>query len=93
MSSYIDIIPNDIINLIQKHRAAIKIQERAFKIFYQTFGPTWKQDIKMGIFQLDVYDYDYYAYRNNIIDPWHDYVDDENLQYREGVVGRKYPNP
>ena len=81
MTSYIDLLPNDIINLIQEHRAATTIQERAFKNFYKTFGPTWKHDIKMGVFPLDVYDYDYYAYINNIADPWHDYVDREDLQY------------
>ena len=81
MLTYLEILPDDIINLIQEHKAAIIIQEQVFKIFYKTFGPTWKQDIKVPHLPLDVYDYDYFSYMNDIMDPWHDYTDHEDLQY------------
>ena len=79
MKSLIDILPEEIIQLIYEHKAAIKIQETAYKKFYRKYGPTWKRDI--CIIWRAVYQYDYFAYLNNISDPWHDYIGDEQFQY------------
>jgi len=80
MVTFIDLLPLELIRMIDHHKAAIIIQEQVFKKFYKTYGPTWKEDVKNQY--LSVYDYDYYCYKNNIADPWHDYCDE--LEYRYG---------
>ena len=88
MLSYWDILPNDLQMLVKDHKAAIRIQECAFKLFYRRYGPKWKAIIKisvtindMSLHAWDVYDMDYWCYLNNIMDPWYDYSDDPDYQY------------
>ena len=38
--------------------------------FYRKYGIRWREIIKQNKIRCD---YDYYCYRNNIIDPIHDY--------------------
>lgn len=78
MQSLWDILPDDLQITIKEHKSAIKIQERIFKVFYKTYGPTWKNDINKNslVNQLD-----YYCYLNKINDPWYDYSDDPKYTY------------
>jgi hypothetical protein len=57
--------------------AVIKIQKIIYSYFYRKYGSEWKKEIKQKKIRSD---YDYYCYRNNIIDPWHDYQ--ERLEYQ-----------
>ena len=48
----------------------IKIQKMIIQYFYRKYGIRWREIIKQNKIRCD---YDYYCYRNNIIDPIHDY--------------------
>ena len=72
---YFDELPTDLRQLIVEHAAAIQIQERAFKFFYQKYGPTWKREIQNRI----VRELDYLAYLDGVADPWHDYYGETPL--------------
>ena len=78
--TYLDLLPTDIYQLILKHKAAITIQEKTFKIFYKNHGPTWKKEIRI-IHRTLVYDLDYWCYLQGINDPWYDYCDDPLYAY------------
>ena len=67
--SYWDILPDEIQNLIIKHKSALTIQRNAYKMFYNKYSIRWKEDIKNYEENLD-----YYCYRHNINDPWQDYI-------------------
>jgi len=59
--------------------AIIKIQRLIASYFYKKYGIKWRKEI---IQRRITSDYDYYCYRYNIIDSWHDYV--ERLEYQYG---------
>ena len=70
--SYWDILPIEIQNLIieysKKKEAAMKIQNTAYKMFYNKYGISWKENIQ------NYQDYlDYYCYRYGINDSIEDY--------------------
>jgi hypothetical protein len=74
-----DLLPCEILTLINEQRAATIIQSRAYKLFYKVYGPTWKYDIKYH--SHIVYMLDYYSNKNGINDPWYDYCDDIKYDY------------
>ena len=80
MSTYLNLLPTDIYQLILEHKAAIIIQEHAFKQFYKNHGPTWKKKIRI-IHRTLVYELDYYCYLHGINDPWYDYCDEPIYAY------------
>lgn len=70
LTSYWDLLPNEIITIVQEHKAAIIIQKIAVKMFYKRYGKNWKEDIKNYEDNLD-----YFCYMTGINDPWQDYID------------------
>ena len=63
----------------KENDAVIKIQKIIYSYFYRKYGSEWREEIMR---KKIIADYDYYCYRNNIIDPWHDYQ--ERLEYQYG---------
>ena len=67
--SYWDILPDEIQTKIIEHRAALMIQRNTLKMFYKNYGIFWEIMV-MNYEEI----FDYYCYRNNINDPWQDYI-------------------
>ena len=84
MTTYLDLLPSDIYEHILQHKAAIRIQEQAFKLFYKRYGPSWKNILKDPTptpTPTLVYDLDYQCFLYGIVDPWYDYCDDHLYAY------------
>ena len=70
LTSYWDILPNEIITIILEHKAALIIQKIAIKMFYKRYGKNWKEEIENYEENLN-----YFCYITGINDPWQDYID------------------
>tara|TARA_A100001388_G_scaffold277147_1_gene267062 strand:- start:4373 stop:4600 length:228 start_codon:yes stop_codon:yes gene_type:complete len=69
LTSYWDILPNEIIIIILEHKAALTIQNIAVKMFYKRYGKNWKEEIQNYEENLD-----YFCYLTGINDPSQDYI-------------------
>jgi hypothetical protein len=79
-----DKLPQEIENLIFKHRSAILIQNNAIKMFYNRYGTNWKENIKNYQDNFDAY-----CNRYGINDPQEDYYN----YYYDYYKGSKYDFP
>jgi len=62
---------NNIEYTIQEKVAAQIIQKYAIKYFNNNLGDNWKKILN---YKWTTEELDYYCYRNNIMDPFHDYL-------------------
>ena len=89
--SYWDKLPEEIqikiINYSKKLYATIKIQNMAYKKFYNKYGIKWKENLHH--YQDN---YDYYCYRNGITDPCMDYYNYYYNDYNNNEMS-KYDFP
>ena len=69
MDKYLHLIPDDITEIIIKHKCAIIIQRNAFKMFYKKYGIDWKSLIENYQSNLD-----FFCYITGINDPIDDYI-------------------
>ena len=79
--TYLNLLPLEIYQLILEHKAAIIIQELAFKRFYKNHGPNWKREIRILYRTTIVLELDYLSYLHGVADPWYDYSDDPMYAY------------
>lgn len=72
MTTWFDLLPNEINQIIEEHKAAQQIQDRVYKMFYRQYGLGWKKLVNNKDWLLRL---EYYYYINGIDDPWIDYMD------------------
>jgi len=65
-----DGLSDDMQNLILQYRSISIIQRNAYKMFYNKYGISWKNNVH----NYDR-DFDYYLYVRGINDPYYDYCD------------------
>ena len=86
--SHWDKLPQEIEDIIFKHRSAILIQNNAIKMFYNRYGTNWKESIKN--YQKN---FNAYCNRYGINDPIEDYYNYYNDYNEYDYTGSKYDFP